>query len=180
MDRGLLEHLDEPAINLCNSHLSLSKRSLDRLKVVQHFQCRITLRLYLGFPGSELSQSSSTKILTWYLLRTNVLLLDALSMGTMTKFWWRGESSLTTSGSQKMDSYPTGTECSSRWILRFRTSATDLIHLERASTSASSFLAHRLVYSMIIPKFCCHEQETDFLYFGPLFRNLLFVYYVRY
>ena len=45
--------------------------------------------------------------------------------GAMTKFSWRRESSLTTSGSLKMDSCLVLTECLSRRILRFRTWAID-------------------------------------------------------
>ena len=95
----------------------------------------------------------------------------------MTKFSWRRESSLTTSGSLKMDSCLVLTECFSRRILRFRTSAIDLIHSERVSTSTSSFFAHRLAYSshasMIMPKFWCHEYETGSLYFWPLLKRSL-------
>ena len=39
------------------------------------------------------------------------------------------------------------TECFSRRILRLRTSALDVIHPERVSTSTFSFFAHRLAYS---------------------------------
>ena len=46
-----------------------------------------------------------------------------------------------------MDSCLVLTECFSRRILRLRTSAIDLIHSERVSTSTSSFFAHRLAYS---------------------------------
>ena len=96
------------------------------------------------------------------------------------KFSWRLESSLATSGSLKMDSCLVLTECFSRRILRFRTSAIDLIHSERVSTSTSSFFSNRLAYSshasMIIPKFWCHEYETDSLYFGSLLnRSLRFI-----
>ena len=65
----------------------------------------------------------------------------------MTKFSWRRESSLTTSGSLKMDSCLVLTECWSRQILRFRTSEIDLIQSERVPTSTSSVFAHRLTYS---------------------------------
>ena len=95
--------------------------------------------------------------------------------GNMTKFSWRRESS--TSGSLKMDSCLMLTECLSRRILRFRTSAIDFIHSERMLTSTSSFFAHRLAYSshasMIMPKFWCHEYETGSLYFGPLLKRSL-------
>ena len=96
----------------------------------------------------------------------------ALSAGTMTKFSWRRESYVTSSGSRKMDSCLVLTECLSRRILRLSTSPIDLIHSERVSSSTSSFSAHRLAYalhaSMIISKFWCHENETGSLYFGPL------------
>ena len=90
---------------------------------------------------------------------------------------WRRESSPTISGSVKMDSCLVLTECFSRRIPRFRTSAIDLIHSKRVSTSTSSFFAHRLAYSsdasMIMPKFWCHENETGSLYFGPLLKRSL-------
>ena len=77
----------------------------------------------------------------------------------------------------EMDSYLVSTECLSRRILRFRTSAIDLTHSERVSTSTSSFLAHRLAYSshasIMILKFWCHENETWSLYFGPLRKRSL-------
>ena len=92
----------------------------------------------------------------------------------MTKFSWRRESSLTTSGSLKMDSCLVLTECFSR---RFRTSAIDLIHTERVSTSTFSFFAQRLAYSshayMIMPQFWCHKYETDSLYFWSLLKRYL-------
>ena len=53
-----------------------------------------SVRLNVGFPGSELIPSSSIKMLA---LQT----LEVLSAGTMTKFSWRREDSLRNSGSQK-------------------------------------------------------------------------------
>ena len=92
-------------------------------------------------------------------------------------FSWRRESSLTTSGSLKMDSCLVLTECLSRRILRFRTSAIVLIYSERVSASTSAFFAHRLAYSshasMIMPKFSGHDYETGSLYFGPLLKRSL-------
>ena len=101
--------------------------------------------------------------------------MDALSTGTITKFSWRRESSRTTSGSRKMDSdHLVLTECFSRRILRFTTSPIDLIHLERVSSSTSSFLSHCASHtSMIISKFWCHENETGSLNFGPLRKRSL-------
>ena len=65
----------------------------------------------------------------------------------------------------------------SRRILRFRTSAIDLIHSERVLKSTSSFFAHCPAYfshaSMIMPKFWCHEYETGSLYFGFLLKRSL-------
>ena len=72
----------------------------------------------------------------------------------------------------KMDSCLVLTECLSRRILRLSTSPIDLLHSERVWISTSSFFAHRLAYaslaSMIMSKFWCHENETGYLYFGPL------------
>ena len=86
-------------------------------------------------------------------------------------------SSLTTSRSLKMDSCLVLTECLGCRILRFRTSAIDLIHSERVSTSTSSFFANHLAYSshasMIMPKFLFHGNETVSLYFVPLFKRSL-------
>ena len=109
--------------------------------VVQHFRCRKMYEVICRVPGNELSPSSSVKILTLCLLQTNVQLSDVLSVGTMTKFSWSDNT-----GAQKMDSRLVFTECISCRILRFRTSAIDLIYSERVSTSTSSFLAHRLAF----------------------------------
>ena len=84
-----------------------------------------------------------------------------------------------------MESCVLSTECFSRRILRFITSAIDLIYSERVSTSKSSLFAYRLAYSshasMIMPKFWCHEYETGFVYFGPLLkRSLCLIYDVLY
>ena len=61
-----------------------------------------------------------------------------------------------------------------RVLKSLNTSAIDLIHSERVSTSTSSFFAHRLAYcshaSMLMPKFWCHEYKTGSLYFGPLLK----------
>ena len=62
-----------------------------------------------------------------------------------------------------------------RKILRFKTSAIDLIQSEKVSTLTSFFFAHRLAFSshafMIIPKFWCHKYETGSLYFGPFLKR---------
>ena len=64
-----------------------------------------------------------------------------------------------------------------RRILRYRTTAIDLIHSERVPTSTSSFFAHRLAYSsnasMITSKFWRHEYETGSLYFMPMLKRFL-------
>ena len=69
------------------------------------------------------------------------------------------------------------TECLSRRILRLTTSPIDLIHSERVSNSASSFLAHCLACTshvpMIISKFWCLKNETGSLNFGPLCKRSL-------
>ena len=98
-----------------------------------------------------------------------------------------GESSLTTSGSLKIDLCLVLTECLSRRILRLITPAVDLIHSEIVSTSTSSFFAHPLAYSspcshasMIIQKLWCHEYETGSLYFGPLTQKISQFYITYY
>ena len=98
----------------------------------------------------------------------------------MTKFSWRLESSLPTSGSQKIYSCLVLTEPLnrlSRPLIGFRRSVIGLTQSERVLTSMSSFLAHRLAYSshasMIILNFWCHENETGPLYFGPLRKRSL-------
>ena len=72
----------------------------------------------------------------------------------------------------EMDSCLVFTELLGRQFLRFKTSAIDLTHSERMSTSTSPFLAHRLAYSshvsMMMLKLLCHENKTGSLYFGPL------------
>ena len=81
------------------------------------------------------------------------------------------------SGSLKIDSCLVLKECLSRRILRFKTSAIDLIHFERVSASMYSFLAHRLAYSshasIKMPKLCCHEYDTGNLYFGSMRKRSL-------
>ena len=80
-----------------------------------------------------------------------------------------------------MESCLVSTECFSRRILCFITSAIDLFYSERVSTSTSSLFAHRLAYSshasMIMPKFWCHEYETGFVYFWPLLKRYLSLIY---
>ena len=83
MDKSLVEHLDKPAINLClygvlcifgNQYMygKSSSSSLVYIPNEVRTDLRLSstsdaekfLRLYVGFPGSELSLSSSVKILT--------------------------------------------------------------------------------------------------------------------
>ena len=83
MNRGLVEHLDEPAMNLClygflcifgiqymygkSSSLSLfsipNEVGID-LWLSSTSDAKQSARLYVGFPGNELSPSSSVKMLT--------------------------------------------------------------------------------------------------------------------
>ena len=62
-----------------------------------------------------------------------------------------------------MDSCLVLTKCFSRRVLRLRTSAIDLIHSERVSTSTSSSFDYRMAYSshvpMIMPKFWCVDMR---------------------
>ena len=83
MDRGLVEHLDEPAMNLClygflcifgiqymygksssSSLVSIPNEVRTDLWLSSTSDEEKSLRLYVGFPGSELSLSSSDKMRT--------------------------------------------------------------------------------------------------------------------
>ena len=78
MDRGLVEHLAEPAMNRClygfyaslesNKYLayrvrlgSIPKEVRTDLWLSSTSDAEKSVRLYVGFPGSELSPSSSNK-----------------------------------------------------------------------------------------------------------------------
>ena len=83
MDRGLVEHLDEPAMNLClygflcifgiqymygksssSSLISIPNEMRTDLWLSSTSYAEKSVRLYVGFPGSELSPSSSDKMRT--------------------------------------------------------------------------------------------------------------------
>ena len=83
MDRGLVEHLDEPAMNLClygflcifgiqymygksssSSLVSIPNEMRTDLWFSNTSDAEKSMRLYVGFPGSALSPSSSDKMLT--------------------------------------------------------------------------------------------------------------------
>ena len=159
-----------------------SKGSENRFVVVQHFCCRKICKIVCRVPRKRVKSKFLYQDADVILPADKCIVVRSLSAGTMTKFSWRREGSLTTSGSQKMDSCLVLTESLSRGIQRFRTSAIDLTHSERVSTSISFFLAHRLAYSshasMMILKFWCHENETGSLYFGPL-RKTSFSFWLR-
>ena len=82
-DRGLVEHLDEPAMNLClygflcifgiqymygkyssSSLVSIPNEVRTDLLLSITSDAEKSVRLYVGFPGSELSPSSSDKMRT--------------------------------------------------------------------------------------------------------------------
>ena len=83
MDRGLVEHLDEPAMNLClygflcifgiqymydksssSSLVSIPNEVRTDLWLSSTSDAEKSVRLYVGFSGSGLSPSSSVKMLT--------------------------------------------------------------------------------------------------------------------
>ena len=83
IDRGLVEHLDEPAMNLClygflcifgikymygksssSSLVSIPNEVRTDLWLSSTSDTETSVRLYVGFSGSELSPSSSVKMLT--------------------------------------------------------------------------------------------------------------------
>ena len=83
IDKGLVEHFDEPAMNLClygflcifgiqymygksssSSLVSIPNEVRTDLWLSSTSDAERSVRLYVGFPGSELSPSSSDKMLT--------------------------------------------------------------------------------------------------------------------
>ena len=111
--------------------------------MVKHFGCRKFVRLYVGFSGWELRP----------FLCQDADVMSLADICTVVRCFVRGDKLLmktgleccpTIPGSMKIDLCLVLTECLSRRIVRFRTSA---IHSERVSNSTSSFFAHRLVYS---------------------------------
>ena len=83
IDRGLVEHLDEPAMNLClygflfifgiqymccksrpSSLVSIPNEVKTHLWLSSTSDAEKSVRLYVVFPGGELSLSSSVKRLT--------------------------------------------------------------------------------------------------------------------
>ena len=84
MDRCLVEHLDEPAVNLClygvlcifgiqyimngksssSSLVSIPNEVRTDLWLSSTSDAEKSVKLYVGFPGSELSPSSSVNMLT--------------------------------------------------------------------------------------------------------------------
>ena len=91
MDRGLQEHLDEPAMNPClygflcifgiqymygksssSSLVSITNQVRTDLWLSSTSDAEQSVRLYVEFRGSELSPSASDKMLTLCLLHTNV------------------------------------------------------------------------------------------------------------
>ena len=77
MDRGLVEGFDEPALNLClhriqymygkfssSSLVSIPKEVTTNLWLSSTSDAKKSVRLYVEFPGSELSPCSSVKMLT--------------------------------------------------------------------------------------------------------------------
>ena len=83
MDRGLVEHLDEPAMNVClygflyifgiqymydksssSSLVSIPNKVRTDLWLSSTSDAEKSVRLYVGFPGGELSPSSFVKMRT--------------------------------------------------------------------------------------------------------------------
>ena len=83
IDKDLVEHLDEPAINLClygfscifgiqymngkssaSSFVSIPNEVRTDLWLSSYSDAERSVRLYVGFPGSELSPRSFDKMLT--------------------------------------------------------------------------------------------------------------------
>ena len=158
MDNGLVEHLAEPAMNRCLQSMGFmhlwnpiniwqiefvliwiySKGSENRFVVVQYFWYRKICKILCRVPRQRVKSKFLYQDANVILLADKCIVVRSLSAGYMTKFSWRRESSLTTSGSQKMDSCLVLTERLIRRILRLRTSAIDSTHSERVSTSGAT------------------------------------------
>ena len=145
--------------------------------VVQHFWCRKIHEIVCRVPREWVKSKFLWQDADVMSLADKCIVVGCFVCGDCDKILMETGKFSDKSGSLKMDSCLVLTECLSRRILRFRTSAIDLIHSERVSTSTSSFFAHRLAYSshasMIMSKFWCHEYETGSLYFGPLLKRSL-------
>ena len=147
-----------------------SKGSENRFVVVQHFWCRKICEI--------VCRVSRKRVKSKFLYQDADVILLADKCLVVRSFVCRNYDKVLMETGKFSDNLRVTETCLmlterlSRRILRFRTSAIDLTHSERVSTSTSSFLAHRLAYSshasMMILKFWCHENETGSLYFGPL------------
>ena len=144
--------------------------------VVQHFWCRKILEIVCRVPREWVKSKFLWQDADVMSLADKCIVVGCFVCGDYDKILMETRKFSDNIRVTEKDSCLVLTECLSRRILRFRTSAIDLIHSERVSTSTSSFFAHRLAYSshasMIISKFWCHEYDTGSLYFGP-FNKLL-------
>ena len=152
--------------------------------VVQQFWCRKICKIVWRFPRMRVKSKFLYQDADVMLLADKCIVVRSFVFRNYDKVLMETESSLTTSGSQIMDSCLVLKEYLSRRILRFRTSAIALPHSERVSTSISSILALRLACSshasMMILKFLCHENETGSLISGPCEKHLSVFGYGRY
>ena len=149
-----------------------SKGSENRFVVVQQFWCRKICKIVYRVSGKRVK----------FLYQDADVVLPADKCIVVRSFVCRNKVLMETRKFSdnlrvtEMDSCLVLKERLSRRILRFRTSAIDLTHSERVSTSTSSFFAHRLAYSshasMMILKFWCYG-ETGSLYVGPLLKTSL-------
>ena len=104
-ERGLVEHLAEPALYIylygfllslwiqynLGKLISSSGKELPNVSITERWfrwisSLGIAVRLYVGFPVMILIPISFIKQFIWYVLQTNTMLLDALSARTTTNF----------------------------------------------------------------------------------------------
>ena len=197
MDRGFVEHLDEPAINLClygfcaslESNLCNKSSSSSLVSIPNEVMTDLWLsstsdaekfrdivcRVHREWVKSKLLCQDADVTLA-----DKCIVIGCFVCVDYDKILMETGKFSDNIRATKMDSCMVLTECFSRRILSFRTSAINLIHSERVSAATSSVFAHRPAYSshasMIMPKFWYHKYETSSLYFGPLLkRHLSFV-----
>ena len=105
-------------------HLQVLKREARTdLWLSSTSDAEIMLRCDVGFQGSDLSPSSSAKLMSLLMSLTEKMLLIVLYAVTMEKISWRHESSLTIPRSTNNGLVSGMTYCLCRRILRFRTLA---------------------------------------------------------
>ena len=159
-----MEHFDEAAMNLClygflcifgiqymygksssSSLVSIPNEVRTDLWLSSTSDAERSVRLYVGFPGNELSPSFLWQDADVMSLANKCIVVGCFVCGDYDKILMetgKFSDNIRVTENGLVSGVDRVLLC--RRILRFRTSAIDLIHSERVSTSTSSFFAHRL------------------------------------